>query len=69
MPDHAEPSSKKPTIVGAEPELFVSDIKASCDFFISKLGFAIVFTYGEPPFYAQVSATARGSICATSIGR
>jgi catechol 2,3-dioxygenase-like lactoylglutathione lyase family enzyme len=54
MPDHAEPSSAKPTIVGAEPELFVSDIKASCDFFVSKLGFAIAFTYGEPPFYAQV---------------
>jgi catechol 2,3-dioxygenase-like lactoylglutathione lyase family enzyme len=54
MPDHAKPSSKKPAIVGAEPELFVSDIKASCDFFVSKLGFAIAFTYGEPPFYAQV---------------
>ena len=35
-------------------ELFVSDIKASCDFFRQKLGFSIVFVYGEPPFYAQV---------------
>ena len=34
--------------------LTVSDIKASCDFFTQKLGFAIVFVYGEPPFYAQV---------------
>jgi catechol 2,3-dioxygenase-like lactoylglutathione lyase family enzyme len=35
-------------------ELFVTDIKASCDFFVQKLGFSVVFTYGEPPFYAQV---------------
>ena len=34
--------------------MFVTDIKASCDFFTAKLGFAIGFTYGEPPFYGQV---------------
>ena len=54
MPDHADKTSIKPVITAAEPELFVADIKASCDFFITKLGFAIVFTYGEPPFYGQV---------------
>jgi catechol 2,3-dioxygenase-like lactoylglutathione lyase family enzyme len=43
-----------PALVGAEPQLFVADIKAACDFFTQKLGFAIVFVYGEPPFYAQV---------------
>jgi len=35
-------------------QLFVTDIKTSCDFFTQKLGFSIVFVYGEPPFYAQV---------------
>src|SRR5690606_8664668 len=35
-------------------QLFVADIKASCDFFTDKLGFAIDFVYGDPPFYAQV---------------
>jgi catechol 2,3-dioxygenase-like lactoylglutathione lyase family enzyme len=35
-------------------QLFVADIKASCDFFTEKLGFSIVFVYGDPPFYAQV---------------
>jgi catechol 2,3-dioxygenase-like lactoylglutathione lyase family enzyme len=35
-------------------QLYVANIKSSCDFFTSKLGFAIVFVYGEPPFYAQV---------------
>ena len=44
----------RPALVGAEPQLFVADIKASCDFFTQRLGFAIVFVYGEPPFYAQV---------------
>jgi catechol 2,3-dioxygenase-like lactoylglutathione lyase family enzyme len=44
----------KPTIVGAEPQLFVADIKRSCDFFCEKLGFSLQFSYGSPPFYAQV---------------
>ncbi len=34
--------------------MFVADIRASCDFFTGKLGFGIAFSYGEPPFYAQV---------------
>jgi catechol 2,3-dioxygenase-like lactoylglutathione lyase family enzyme len=44
----------RPIISAIAAELFVADIKASCDFFTQKLGFSIVFTYGEPPFYAQV---------------
>jgi uncharacterized glyoxalase superfamily protein PhnB len=54
MSDHAETIFTRAVIAGAEPQLFVADIKSSCDFFTAKLGFAIVFTYGEPPFYAQV---------------
>ena len=54
MSDHADPISTKAVISAAEPQLFVTDIKASCDFFTGKLGFAVVFSYGEPPFYAQV---------------
>lgn len=53
MPDEADISSRA-VIAGAEPQLFVADIKASCEFFTGKLGFAVAFTYGEPPFYAQV---------------
>jgi catechol 2,3-dioxygenase-like lactoylglutathione lyase family enzyme len=45
----------RPVISAIAAELFVADIKASCDFFTQKLGFSIVFTYGEPPFYAQVN--------------
>ena len=42
----------------AEPQLFVADIKASCDFFTEKLGFVVEFTYGEPPYCAQVKRDA-----------
>jgi uncharacterized glyoxalase superfamily protein PhnB len=46
--------ASKATIVCAEPQLLVADIKRSCDFFHEKLGFSLVFTYGDPPYYAQV---------------
>jgi len=50
---HAETPSK-PTLLAAEPQLFVADITASCDFYTQKLGFKVAFTYGEPAFYGQV---------------
>jgi uncharacterized glyoxalase superfamily protein PhnB len=46
--------TSKATITCAEPQLFVTDIRRSCEFFREKLGFSLVFTYGEPPYYAQV---------------
>jgi uncharacterized glyoxalase superfamily protein PhnB len=48
----------KATIVCAEPQLFVTDIKRSCEFFREKLGFTLVFSYGKPPYYAQVGRDA-----------
>lgn len=54
MTDTAHAIAAKPELTQVEAQLFVADIKASCDFFTQKLGFAIVFVYGEPPFYAQV---------------
>src|SRR5271170_5522739 len=44
----------KATIVCAEPQLLVTDIKRSCEFFQQKLGFSLVFSYGDPPYYAQM---------------
>ena len=44
----------KATIVCAEPQLLVTDIKRSCEFFHEKLGFSLAFSYGDPPYYAQV---------------
>ena len=48
----------KATIVGAEPQLFVIDIQRSCEFFREKLAFSLVFSYGDPPYYAQVARDA-----------
>jgi uncharacterized glyoxalase superfamily protein PhnB len=58
MSDHADYVSTSAVISGAEPQLFVTDIKTACEFFASKLGFSTEFTYGEPPFYAQVARDA-----------
>ena len=54
MPEKPSQPPSKPVISATAAELFVSDIEASCEFFTQKLGFTIVFVYGEPPFYAQV---------------
>ena len=42
------------TLTAAEPQLYVRDIVASCDFYSRMLGFSVAFIYGEPPFYGQV---------------
>lgn len=43
-----------PTLIAAEPQLYVRDIAASCEFYSRMLGFSVAFTYGEPVFYGQV---------------
>ena len=57
-PRKLKSSPSKVTIVGAEPQLLVGDIKRSCRFFCEKLGFSLVFSYGNPPYYAQVGRDA-----------
>ena len=54
MIDAQAKALSKPTLLAAEPQLFVSDVGASCEFYTKMLGFTVAFTYGEPPFYAQV---------------
>jgi len=49
------PEPSRPRLIAAEPQLFVSDIGAASAFFTEKLGFAVKFLYGEPPFYGQVT--------------
>jgi catechol 2,3-dioxygenase-like lactoylglutathione lyase family enzyme len=51
-------SPSKVTIVCAEPQLLVTDIKRSCEFFAKKLGFSLAFSYGDPPYYAQIGRDA-----------
>jgi|SRR5579863_904769 catechol 2,3-dioxygenase-like lactoylglutathione lyase family enzyme len=50
----ADRAASRPKLMGSQPQLFVADLQASCSYFVDKLGFAIAFTYGDPPFYAQV---------------
>jgi catechol 2,3-dioxygenase-like lactoylglutathione lyase family enzyme len=45
----------QPILTSVAAHLYVRDLKASTDFFTTKLGFTIDFVYGDPPFYAQVS--------------
>jgi catechol 2,3-dioxygenase-like lactoylglutathione lyase family enzyme len=42
-------------IIASEPQLFVSDLEAARAFYVGKLGFKVVLSYGEPPFWAQVA--------------
>jgi catechol 2,3-dioxygenase-like lactoylglutathione lyase family enzyme len=54
MTDIQAEKLSKPALLAAEPQLFVADIAASTEFYTGKLGFAVAFTYGKPPFYGQV---------------
>ena len=54
MPDETRTAPPRPVLNSVAPQLFVADIKASCEFFTKKLGFVVDFIYGDPPFYGQV---------------
>jgi catechol 2,3-dioxygenase-like lactoylglutathione lyase family enzyme len=59
MPKQAQPvPAGLPVLKGAFPVVFVSNVEASAAFFRDKLGFAIDFLHGHPPFYASVSRDA-----------
>lgn len=47
-------SSPPPRFMVAEPQLFVTDMEVALHFYEHQLGFKAAFSYGEPPFYAQV---------------
>jgi uncharacterized glyoxalase superfamily protein PhnB len=43
------------TVTAVVPILLVRDVTASARWFEERLGFAVDFLYGEPPFYGSVS--------------
>jgi uncharacterized glyoxalase superfamily protein PhnB len=47
-------ATPRPILNSIEAQLFVANIKRSCDFYTDKLGFAVEFMYGDPPNYGQV---------------
>lgn len=54
MIDQAPQTVSRPVLTSIAAQLFVADIRVSCDFF-GRLGFAVDFVYGDPPSYGQVS--------------
>jgi len=54
MTDEPRQATPRPVLTAIEAQLFVADIKKSCDFYTKKLGFAVEFIYGDPPYYGQV---------------
>ena len=55
MTNTARPVAPRSILNSTEAQLFVADIQASCAFYTDKLGFAVAFVYGDPPFYGQVT--------------
>jgi catechol 2,3-dioxygenase-like lactoylglutathione lyase family enzyme len=55
MAEQAQAVATGPVLKGAMPVVFVSNVQTSAAFFRDKLGFAIDFLHGHPPFYASVS--------------
>lgn len=49
-----KPIQPKPILNSTEAQLFVADVRASCNFYTEKLGFTVAFVNGDPPFYGQV---------------
>ena len=62
MSTQVKQATTVPILSGTAALLYVADFKASCDFFTSKLGFAIDFVYGDPPFYGMVKRD-RAQLC------
>jgi catechol 2,3-dioxygenase-like lactoylglutathione lyase family enzyme len=54
MTDEPRQTTPGPILSSISAQLFVANIKSSCDFYTNKLGFAVEFIYGDPPYYAQV---------------
>jgi uncharacterized glyoxalase superfamily protein PhnB len=54
------PAAGEAKLLGATPILFVRDVGAAAIFYREKLGFAVDFLHGRPPFYGSVS---RDGVC------
>ncbi len=53
-PVSERPELRKPILSATEAVIYVSDFQRAQDFYVSKLGFAVEFAYGDPPFYGLV---------------
>jgi catechol 2,3-dioxygenase-like lactoylglutathione lyase family enzyme len=55
MTEEDRQTAARPILTSISAQLFVADLQASCDFYTGRLGFAVDFVYGNPPFYGQVT--------------
>lgn len=51
---HPPAAAHAPTLLGAHPQLFVTDMDAAVAFYRDRLGFTVDSLYGDPPFYGLV---------------
>ena len=63
MSDAPKQTTSRPVLTSIEAQLFVANIQSSCDFYTGKLGFAVAFVDGDPPFTGRLCATVRDSTC------
>ena len=56
------PELSKPILSASAAVVYVSDFQRARDFYVSKLGFSVEFTYGDPPFYGLVKRD-RARLC------
>src|SRR5271167_514082 len=54
MSDELRQTRPRPILNSIAAQLFVANIRSSCDFYTNKLGFSVDFLYGDPPYYGQV---------------
>ena len=54
MTSEPRQATPRPILNSIEAQLFVANVKSSCDFYTDKLGFEVKFMYGDPPHYGQV---------------
>ena len=47
-------------IIASEPQVFVADLEAACAFYVHKLGFKVLLSYGEPPSTLRLLAIGEG---------
>lgn len=54
MTTSEKPTKTKSVLSATEAVVYVSDFGRSRNYYVSKLGFAVEFAYGDPPFYALI---------------
>lgn len=52
---HAVDPRFSPLLTATEAQIYVRDFAAACDFYCTKLGFSLAFSYGSPPHYGMVA--------------